>query len=66
MEERLSKQEVDQKIEEIKEDIKTRTHKEVQLNTGLYTSYELAEYRAKKARNRRRNKVQKASRKANR
>lgn len=65
-EKRLTEEQVDQKVEEIKEDIKTRTHKKVQLDTGLYTSYKLAEYKAKKARSRRRNKVQKASRKANR
>ncbi len=65
-EKRLTEEQVDQKVEEIKEDIKSRTHKEVKLDTGLYSSYQLAEYKAKKARNRRRNKVQKASRKANR
>ena len=65
-EKRLTEEQVDQKVEEIKEDIKSRTYKKVQLATGLYTSYKLAEYKNKKARNRRRNKVQKASRKANR
>ena len=65
-EKRLTEEQVDQKVEEIKEDIKSRTYKKVQLDTGLYTSYKLAEYKNKKARSRRRNKVQKASRKANR
>ena len=64
-EERLSKEELDTKIEETKKRILANKINSVKLANGLY-GYKLDEYKAKKARNRRRNKVQKLSRKKNR
>ena len=57
---------VEQKIEKVREEIHKRKIDKVKLDTSLYTSYQLAEYRAKKAKNRVRNKMQKLSRKINR
>ena len=64
-EERLSKEELDTKIEEAKKRILANKINSVKLANGLY-GYKLDEYRVKKARNRRRNKIQKLSRKKNR
>ena len=64
-EERLSKEELDTKIEEAKKRILANKINSVKLANGLY-GYKLDEYRAKKERNRRRNKIQKLSRKKNR
>lgn len=63
--ERLSEEEIDAKIAETKERILANKINLVKLANGLY-GYKLDEYKAKKARNRRRNKVQKLSRKKNR
>lgn len=63
--ERLSEEELDAKIAETKERILSNKISSVKLANGLY-GYKLDEYKAKKARNRRRNKVQKLSRKKNR
>lgn len=63
--ERLSEEELDAKIAETKERILSNKINLVKLTNGLY-GYKLDEYKAKKARNRRRNKVQKLSRKKNR
>lgn len=63
--ERLSEEELDVKIAETKERILANKISSVKLANGLY-GYKLDEYKAKKARNRRRNKVQKLSRKKNR
>lgn len=64
-EERLSKEELDTKIEEAKKRILANKINSVKLANGLY-GCKLDEYRAKKTRNRRRNKIQKLSRKKNR
>ena len=64
-EERLSEEELDAKIEEAKKRILANKINSVKLVNSLY-GYKLDEYKAKKARNRRRNKVQKLSRKKNR
>ena len=64
-EERLSEEELDAKVEEVKKRILANKINSVKLVNGLY-GYKLDEYRAKKARNRRRNKIQKLSRKKNR
>lgn len=63
--ERLSEEELDAKIAEAKERILANKINSVKLANSLY-GYKLDEYKAKKARNRRRNKVQKLSRKKNR
>lgn len=63
--ERLSEEELDAKIAEAKERILANKINLVKLTNSLY-GYKLDEYKAKKARNRRRNKVQKLSRKKNR
>ena len=63
--ERLSEEELDAKIAETKERILANKINYVKLVNNLY-GYKLEEYKAKKARNRRRNKVQKLSRKKNR
>lgn len=64
-EERLSEEELDTKIKEAKKRILANKINSVKLANGLY-GYKLDEYKAKKIRNRRRNKVQKLSRKKNR
>lgn len=64
-EERLSTEELDTKIEEAKKRILANKINSVKLANGLY-GYKLDEYKAKKARNRRHNKIQKLSRKKNR
>lgn len=64
-EERLSEEELDAKIEEAKERILANKINSVKLVNSL-CGYKLDEYKAKKARNRRRNKIQKLSRKKNR
>ena len=64
-EERLSEEELDAKIEEAKKRILANKINSVKLVNSLY-GYKLDEYKAKKARNRRRNKIQKLSRKKNR
>lgn len=66
MTERLTEEQVDKVTEELKEKVEKRSRRYLGLDTCLYTTQKLAEYRAKKARNRKRNKMQKASRKANR
>ena len=58
--------EVDQKIEKLKEKIKSNTLKKVKLDTSLIPTHKLDEYKTKKERNRKRNKMQKNSRKRNR
>ena len=63
--ERLSEEELDAKIAEAKERILANKINTAKLVNSLY-GYKLDEYKAKKARNRRRNKVQKLSRKKNR
>ena len=63
--ERLSEEELDAKIAEAKERILANKIDSIKLVNSLY-GYKLEEYKAKKARNRRRNKVQKLSRKKNR
>lgn len=66
MQDRLTEQQVDEKISELKENIKKHTFKQVKLDTSIYTGYQLAEYKNKKEKNRKRNKMQKNSRKTNR
>ena len=63
--EKLTEEELDKKIDEAKERILANKIDSVKLVNSLY-GYKLDEYKAKKARNRRRNKVQKLSRKKNR
>lgn len=55
---------VEEKIDKVKDNI--RKLKKVKLDTNLYADYQLAEYRKNKAKNRKRNKMQKLSRKINR
>lgn len=64
-EERLSEEELDAKVEEAKKRILANKINSVKLVNSLY-GYKLDEYKSKKARNRRRNKIQKLSRKKNR
>lgn len=64
-EKKLSQDELDEKIKEAKKRILANKINSVKLANGLY-GCKLDEYRAKKARNRRRNKIQKLSRKKNR
>lgn len=66
MQDRLTEQQVDERINELKENIKKHTFKQVKLDTSMYTDQQLLEYKNKKEKNRKRSKMQKNSRKINR
>jgi dihydroorotate dehydrogenase len=66
MEEKLTPEQVDQKIEEAKQRIRQNKLDSVRVGNSVYTSQQITEHKAKKERSRKRNKVQKASRKRNR
>ena len=63
---KLNNEQIDKKVEDLKERIKSNTLSRVKLDNSIIPSYKLDEYKSKKERNRKRNKIQKASRKRNR
>ena len=63
---KMTPEEVDASVEEAKRRIAQHKIKTTRLQTSMYTSYQLDEYRIRKERNRKRNKIAKLSRKKNR
>lgn len=66
MEEKLTEQEVNQKVEKLKEKITKQTIKKAKIIYGYRTQEQIAYEEKKKRKNRTRNKMQKKSRKKNR
>lgn len=66
MEDKLTPEEVDQKIEEAKQRIRKNKLSSVRVGNSIYTTQQISEHKSKKEKSRKRNKVQKASRKKNR
>ena len=66
MNDRLTQEEVNQKVEKLKENFKRNTLKKAFLQNSIYTDQQIQQHRSKKAKARKQSKVQKASRKKNR
>lgn len=66
MDNKLTQEEVNQKVEKLKEKFKRNTLKKVFLKNSIYTDQQIQQHRSKKAKTRKQSKVQKASRKKNR
>lgn len=66
MTEKLTEQEVNEKVEKAKADIRSRQYKSIRVLSGFYSTQQLLEYKNKKEKNRVRNKMQKLNRKKNR
>ena len=66
MDDKLTQEEVNQKVEKLKEDFKRNTLKKVFLQNSIYTDQQIQQHKSKKAKTRKQSKVQKASRKKNR
>ena len=66
MDNKLTQEEVNQKVEKLKEDFKRNTLKKAFLQNSIYTDQQIQQHRSKKAKTRKQSKVQKASRKKNR
>lgn len=66
MDNKLTQEEVNQKVEKLKEDFKRNTLKKVFLQNSIYTDQQIQQHKSKKAKTRKQSKVQKASRKKNR
>lgn len=62
----LTEEEIDKRVEDLKENIRKNKLSVVKLDTSLYTPQQLKEYKNKKDKNRRRAKIQKECRKKNR
>ena len=63
---KMTPEEVDASVEEAKRRIAQHKIKTTRLQMSMYTSYQLDEYRVKKERNRKRNKIEKLNKKKNR
>ena len=63
---KMTPEEVDASVEEAKRRIKSHIIKQAKVVRSLHTDAQLQEYRVKKERNRKRNKIAKLSRKKNR
>lgn len=66
MDNKLTQEEVNQKVEKLKEDFKRNTLKKAFLQNSIYTDQQIQQHRSKKTKARKQSKVQKASRKKNR
>lgn len=66
MEDRLTPEEVDEKVAHIKQAIKTRTLKKAFVQQSVYTDQQVQQHKSKKAKSRKQSKLQKTSRKKNR
>lgn len=66
MDDKLTQEEVNQKVEKLKENFKRNTLKKAFLQNSIYTDQQIQQHRSKKAKTRKQSKVQKASRKKNR
>lgn len=63
---KMTPEEVDASVEEAKRRIKSHIIKQAKIVHSIHTDAQLQEYRVKKERNRKRNKIAKLSRKKNR
>ena len=66
MDDKLTQEEVNQRVEKLKEYFKRNTLKKAFLQNSIYTDQQIQQHRSKKAKSRKQSKVQKASRKKNR
>lgn len=66
MDDKLTQEEVNLRVEKLKEYFKRNTFKKSFLQNSIYTDQQIQQHRSKKAKTRKQSKVQKASRKKNR
>lgn len=66
MDNKLTQEEVNQRVEKLKENFKRNTLKKAFLQNSIYTDQQIQQHRSKKTKARKQSKVQKASRKKNR
>ena len=66
MDNKLTQEEVNQRVEKLKEYFKRNTLKKAFLQNSIYTDQQIQQHRSKKTKARKQSKVQKASRKKNR
>ena len=66
MDDKLTQEEVNQRVEKLKEYFKRNTLKKAFLQNSIHTDQQIQQHRSKKAKSRKQSKVQKASRKKNR
>ena len=66
MDDKLTQEEVNQRVEKLKENFKRNTLKKAFLQNSIYTDQQIQQHRSKKAKSRKQSKVQKARRKKNR
>lgn len=66
MDDKLTQEEVNLRVEKLKENFKRNTLKKAFLQNSIYTDQQIQQHRSKKTKARKQSKVQKASRKKNR
>lgn len=66
MDDKLTQEEVNQRVEKLKENFRRKTLKKAFLQNSIYTDQQIQQHRSKKTKARKQSKVQKASRKKNR
>ena len=66
MDDKLTQEEVNLRVEKLKEYFKRNTLKKAFLQNSIYTDQQIQQHRSKKTKDRKQSKVQKASRKKNR
>ena len=66
MDDKLTQEEVNQRVEKLKENFKRNTLKKAFLQNSIYTDQQIQQHKSKKAKSRKQSRVQKASRKKNR
>lgn len=66
MDDKLSTEEVNQKIEQLKENFKRNILKKAFVQNSIYTDQQIQQHKSKKIKTRKQSKLQKASRKKNR
>lgn len=66
MDDKLTQEEVNLRVEKLKEYFKRNTLKKAFLQNSIYTDQQIQQHRSKKTKARKQSKVQKASRKKNR
>lgn len=66
MDDKLTQEEVNQRVQKLKEDFRRNTLKKAFLQNSIYTDQQIQQHKSKKAKTRKQSKIQKASRKKNR
>lgn len=66
MDNKLTQEEINQRVEKLKEDFKRNTLKKAFLQNSIYTDQQIQQHKSKKTKARKQSKVQKVSRKKNR